>query len=80
MARKHITFAGSTIGEPWWSLGEIVADVLKPYRPIALFHYYDSSGALFGGINWGDVEILLALTALLFIISVLAFQRRDIAV
>ena len=31
MARKHITFAGSTIGEPWWSLGEVVADVLKPH-------------------------------------------------
>ncbi|MFB3885138.1 MAG: TAXI family TRAP transporter solute-binding subunit [Thermodesulfobacteriota bacterium] len=30
MAKNHITFAGSTIGEPWWSLGEIVADVLKP--------------------------------------------------
>jgi ABC-type transport system involved in multi-copper enzyme maturation permease subunit len=55
-------------------------DVLKPYRPIALFHYYDSSGALFGSINWGDVGILLVLTALFFIIALFAFQRRDIAV
>jgi len=61
------------------SLGKVV-DVLKPYRPIALFHYYDSSGALFGSINWGDVGILLALTALFFLISLFAFQRRDIAV
>ena len=61
------------------SLGKVV-DALKPFRPIALFHYYDSSAALFEGINWGDIGILLALTALLFSIAVLAFQRRDIAV
>jgi beta-exotoxin I transport system permease protein len=61
------------------SLGKVV-DTLKPFRPIALFHYYDSSAALFEGINWGDIGILLALTALLFSIAVLAFQRRDIAV
>lgn len=26
---KEITFAGSTVGEPWWTLGEIVARVLE---------------------------------------------------
>ncbi|MEE9569850.1 MAG: hypothetical protein V3W37_10720 [Candidatus Binatia bacterium] len=31
MAGKQITFAGSTVGEPWWTLGEIVAEVLKPH-------------------------------------------------
>ncbi len=61
------------------SLGKTV-DVLEPYRPIALFHYYDSSAALLQGIKWGDVGILLALTALFFVISLFAFQRRDIAV
>ena len=61
------------------SLGKTV-DALKPYRPIALFHYYDSSAVLFDGIKWGDVGILLALTTICFIISLLAFQRRDIAV
>jgi uncharacterized protein len=30
MAQK-LTFAGSTIGEPWWTVGEIVAEVLKPH-------------------------------------------------
>ena len=61
------------------SLGRTV-DLLEPYRPIALFHYYDSSAALFDNLRWGDVGILLALTALFFVVSLFAFQRRDIAV
>ena len=61
------------------SLGKTV-DVLEPYRAIALFHYYDSSAVLFESIKWGNVGILLALTAVFFVISLLAFQRRDIAV
>ncbi len=31
MKKKQITFAGSTIGEPWWTTGEIVAKVLEPH-------------------------------------------------
>lgn len=31
MQKKEITFAGSVIGEPWWTLGEIVAKVLEPH-------------------------------------------------
>lgn len=31
MADKKMTFAGSTIGEPWWTIGEIAAEVLKPH-------------------------------------------------
>jgi len=61
------------------SLGKTV-DVLDPYRPIALYHYYDSSAVLFESIKWGDVGILLTLTAVCFVISLFAFQRRDIAV
>jgi TRAP transporter TAXI family solute receptor len=30
MSEKEITFAGSTYGEPWWTLGEVVAKVLEP--------------------------------------------------
>ena len=61
------------------SLGKTV-EVLDPYRPIALYHYYDSSAALFEGIKWGDVGIMMGLTVLFFAISLFAFQRRDIAV
>lgn len=31
MTEKKLTFAGSTIGEPWWTIGEIVARALKPH-------------------------------------------------
>ncbi|MFB3887413.1 MAG: TAXI family TRAP transporter solute-binding subunit [Thermodesulfobacteriota bacterium] len=31
MERKKITFAGSVVGEPWWTTGEIVAKILKPH-------------------------------------------------
>lgn len=31
MDKRQIRFAGSTIGEPWWTTGEIVAKVLKPH-------------------------------------------------
>jgi TRAP-type uncharacterized transport system substrate-binding protein len=31
MAKKQITFAGSTVGEPWWQVGEVVAKVLEPH-------------------------------------------------
>ncbi|HWP60657.1 MAG TPA: TAXI family TRAP transporter solute-binding subunit [Candidatus Acidoferrales bacterium] len=31
MAARRLTFAGSTVGEPWWTIGEIVAQVLKPH-------------------------------------------------
>jgi len=30
MKEKEITFAGSVVGEPWWTLGEIVAKILEP--------------------------------------------------
>jgi ABC-2 type transport system permease protein len=61
------------------SLGKTV-DVLKPYRPLAFYHYYDSMAALTGGIKWGDVAVLLILTGLFFAVALLAFERRDIAV
>ena len=31
MPGKRLTFAGSTVGEPWWTIGEIVARVLEPH-------------------------------------------------
>jgi TRAP-type uncharacterized transport system substrate-binding protein len=31
MGNKKINFAGSTVGEPWWTAGEIVAKVLEPH-------------------------------------------------
>jgi ABC-2 type transport system permease protein len=61
------------------SLGKVV-DVLEPYRLFTLFHYHTGDVVLTGSLGWGDVGMLLGLTILFFVISLLAFQRRDIAV
>jgi len=61
------------------SLGKVVI-VLKPYRPLALFHYYNGGSVLTRGENWGNVGVLLGLTGIFILVSLLAFQRRDIAV
>jgi ABC-2 type transport system permease protein len=61
------------------SLGKVV-DVLEPYRPFTLFHYYTGDVVMTRSLEWGDIGMLLGLTILFFVISLLAFQRRDIAV
>jgi ABC-2 type transport system permease protein len=61
------------------SLGQIV-DVLEAYRPFTLFHYYTDNVVLKSSLNWGDIGVLLGLAALFVAISLVAFQRRDIAV
>jgi ABC-2 type transport system permease protein len=61
------------------SLGKAV-DVLEPYRPFTLFHYHTGDVVMTSNLDWGDVGMLLGLTILFFVISLLAFQRRDIAV
>jgi ABC-2 type transport system permease protein len=61
------------------SLGKVV-DVLKPYRPIALFHYYNGGSVVTKGENWGNVAVLLGLTVAFVLVALLAFQRRDLAV
>jgi ABC-2 type transport system permease protein len=61
------------------SLGKVV-NVLKPYRSLALFHYYNGGAVLSKGENWANVGVLLGLTVLFVLAALLAFERRDIAV
>lgn len=61
------------------SLGRVV-NVLEPYRPFTLFHYYKGGSILTGAADWGGAGILLGLALLCVAISVVAFQRRDIGV
>ncbi len=79
--RLAVGLAAVVVIGSWFvnSLGNVV-DVLKPYQPLTLFHYYRSDKVLTQGMDWGNVGVLLGLTALLFVIALLAFQRRDIAV
>ncbi len=61
------------------SLGKVV-DVLEPYRPYTLFHYYNGGTILFDGMNWGNAGILLGLSVLFCLLALGGFQRRNIAV
>jgi ABC-2 type transport system permease protein len=79
--RLAITLAVVLVIGSWFvdSLGKMV-EVLKPYRPLTLFHYYNGGSILLGGGDWGNVGVLLGLSILFLAASLVAFQRRDIAV
>jgi len=80
--RKLATALSVTVVIGSWfldSLGKVV-NVLKPYRPLALFHYYNGGQVMSTGENWSNVGVLLGLTAVFVLVALLAFQRRDIAV
>jgi ABC-2 type transport system permease protein len=47
-------------------------------RALSFFHYFDSSGVMQNGLSWGNIFLLLGLTAVLWIGSVWFFQRRDV--
>ena len=42
------------------------------------FHYYLGSDPLINGMDWGDSAVLAALPIVLFGLSFVLFQRRDI--
>jgi ABC-2 type transport system permease protein len=79
--RLATTAAIAVIIGSWFvdSLGKVV-DTLEPYRPFTLFHYYTGDVVLTGHLDWADLGMLLGLTALFAVVSVVAFQLRDIAV
>jgi ABC-2 type transport system permease protein len=81
-SRRLATTVGIVVAIGSWfleSLGKTV-DVLEPYRPLALFHYYTGGDVMIRGLNLGNVGVLLGLTILFLAIALFAFQRRDIAV
>jgi ABC-2 type transport system permease protein len=79
--RMATTLAVVVVIGSWFleSLGKVV-NVLKPYRPLALFHYYNGGSVLSRGENWGNAGVLVGLTMVFVLVALLAFQRRDLAV
>ncbi len=58
-----------------------LVESLKGLQPFLLFHYFDTSAALFTkGAQPGDVATLLGIAAFFFILTLISFQRRDITV
>jgi len=49
-------------------------------RVLSFFRYYDSTGVMEHGLEWGNIAVLLIATAVFVIGSLWFFERRDIAV
>ena len=63
------------------SLSNLVSsNVLDAVNTVSIFSYYRSVAALSEGFQWGFDLLLLAVAAVLFALSVVAFQRRDLGV
>jgi ABC-2 type transport system permease protein len=56
-----------------------IVDGLNAIRPLSLFRYYMGNDPLRFGVNLGDAAVLIAVTAIFLAISVVAFERRDLA-
>ena len=55
-----------------------INDGLKGIAWLSPFHYYLGSDPLNTGMDWGNAAVLLALSLLLFGLSLVLFQRRDL--
>lgn len=55
-----------------------INDGLAGIAWLSPFHYYLVSDPLNTGMDWGDAVVLIALSAVLFGLSIFLFQRRDI--
>ena len=56
-----------------------IVDSLNAVRPLSLFRYYMGDDPLRNGINLGDAAVLAAVAAVLLVVSLIAFDRRDLA-
>jgi ABC-2 type transport system permease protein len=56
-----------------------IVDGLNTIRWISPFKYYMGNDPLRNGLDLGDAAVLIAVTAVLVVVSVVAFNRRDLA-
>jgi ABC-2 type transport system permease protein len=49
-------------------------------RTISFYSYYDGAEVVRNGIMWGNVALLLAISAVLIGLSLVLFERRDVSV
>lgn len=58
-----------------------MVEALEPLRPLSLFHYFETTAALFTeGLQTGDMLLLLAVALIFFALALVSFQRRDVTV
>ena len=56
-----------------------IVDGLNSIRWISPFKYYMGNDPLRNGIDLGDAAVLIGATALFLIVSLIVFERRDLA-
>ncbi|MGD0020080.1 MAG: ABC transporter permease subunit [Candidatus Limnocylindrales bacterium] len=56
-----------------------IVDGLATIRPLSLFRYYMGGDPLRNGLNLGDAAVLAGVAAVFLAVSVVAFERRDLA-
>jgi beta-exotoxin I transport system permease protein len=55
-----------------------LVDAIDPLRYVSVFYYYHGTDVLTDGLDWGGLALLLGLFAACSLLSVLAFQRREV--
>jgi ABC-2 type transport system permease protein len=56
-----------------------IVDSLNAIRPLSLFRYYMGNDPLRNGLDLGDIGVLAVVAAVLLVVSLAAFERRDLA-
>jgi ABC-type transport system involved in multi-copper enzyme maturation permease subunit len=57
-----------------------IVDGLNAIRPVSLFKYYAAHDPLRYGLNPGDCAVLIGVTIVFLVVSLVAFERRDLSV
>lgn len=60
------------------SLG-LVVQGLRPWRKLSFFYFYAGNDPLNNGISLTHAAVLIASTALLVVVAIVAFDRRDVS-
>lgn len=56
-----------------------LADAIAWLAPLSPWFHYNGSSPLADGFDWGSIVLLVSLTAVLVVVSLAVFKRRDIA-
>jgi ABC-2 type transport system permease protein len=73
-----IFVVGSYIVDSFGSAAK--GSVLDQLGVLSFYRYYNSTEVIRNGLVWGNIALLIAVTAILVATGVMAFQRRDVGV
>jgi ABC-2 type transport system permease protein len=62
------------------NLATIAQDSLGTVRQLSFFNYLSPIETMRNGVMWGDFAMMALIALVLFVLSLVAFQRRDLAV